>query len=144
MIAEDSLPKKKKMKARWPLLISWKISPAADSTTMECDTADYPDSGNVMRRRYQSGNCLRRSSLFSLYAKIFRLLLGKWEKPGTGAGGGGNLDENSEEDEYSKELDGLVLPSNEDWRLRVYYRLVELQRENDHAEAAAALEDVIP
>lgn len=88
------------------------------------------------RRRFNSGNrSLRRSSLFSLYAKIFRILLCKWD--GTTPS---QLDEGSELDEYTRELESLVLPSNEEWRLRVYYRLVELQRESD-ALAANAISD---
>ncbi|CAB0035541.1 unnamed protein product [Trichogramma brassicae] len=88
------------------------------------------------QRRTRSSHSLRRSKLFSLYAKIFRLLLGKFESKD-------GFDENAElVDEYSRELDALVLPSNEDWRLRVYYSLVELQRENDRALAVAALHDI--
>ncbi|XP_014235604.1 uncharacterized protein LOC106658253 [Trichogramma pretiosum] len=88
------------------------------------------------QRRTRSSHNLRRSKLFSLYAKIFRLLLGKFESKD-------GFDENAElVDDYSRELDALVLPSNEDWRLRVYYSLVELQRENDRALAVAALHDI--
>ena len=88
-------------------------------------------------RRRRSNRNLRRSSLFTLYAKIFRLLLSKWES--------GVVQEDTDSvDEYNKELEDLVLPSNEEWRLRVYYSLVQLQRENDHAIAVAALQDNIP
>lgn len=74
-------------------------------------------------RSKRSSNCLRRSSLFTLYAKIFRLLLTKWDK------GGLDEEKNDAENEYVRALESLVLPSNEEWRLRVYYTLVELQRE---------------
>lgn len=92
-------------------------------------------------RSKRSSNCLRRSSLFTLYAKIFRLLLTKWDKTG--------LDEeekNDAENEYLRALETLVLPSNEEWRLRVYYTLVELQRElgrdsDNGAEEEEAAED---
>lgn len=92
-------------------------------------------------RSKRSSNCLRRSSLFTLYAKIFRLLLTKWDKTG--------LDEeekNDAENEYLRALETLVLPSNEEWRLRVYYTLVELQRElgrdsDNGAEEEEATED---
>lgn len=62
----------------------------------------------------------RKMSLFSIYAKIFRLMLARWDE---------TLDPN--EDKHLKELDDLVLPSNEEWRRQVYYRLVDLQREID-------------
>lgn len=59
----------------------------------------------------------RKTSIFTLYAKIFRLLLAS-QTP--------NLTELRE-----KELEKLILPSNEEWRHRVYHSLVELQREKD-------------
>ena len=114
------------------------------ATTLDCDVTNPMDSkrSSTTRRRFQKigrPSNLRRSSLFSLYAKIFRLLLSKWDKPG------GCFNETSEEDEYSSELDQLVLPSNEEWRLRVYYRLVELQRENDlHSEEEVVAEEEAP
>ncbi|XP_058790804.1 uncharacterized protein LOC131664006 isoform X2 [Phymastichus coffea] len=83
-------------------------------------------SGTTRRRCPRGSSSLRRSSLFSLYAKIFRLLLSKWNGSGPS-----QVNEGSEVDEYTRQLESLVLPSNEDWRLRVYYRLVELQRESD-------------
>ncbi|XP_011299529.1 uncharacterized protein [Fopius arisanus] len=39
--------------------------------------------------------------------------------------------ESTEEEDREKELEALVLPSNEEWRYQVYYRLVDLQREID-------------
>ncbi|KAJ8667975.1 hypothetical protein QAD02_009638 [Eretmocerus hayati] len=66
-------------------------------------------------------------NLFAIYAKVFRLLLGSRPIP-------------PEETEYAQALDALVLPSNEQWRLTVYYGLVELQRETD-LQLAEAHED---
>lgn len=100
--------------------------------TLEVELASL-SSGSSRHRFKRGSRSLRRSSLFSLYAKIFRVLLTKWDRA--------SLGETSEEDEYSRELDTLVLPSNEDWRLRVYYRLVELQRERDHLQHEA---DTVP
>ncbi|XP_029178792.1 uncharacterized protein LOC114946465 [Nylanderia fulva] len=62
-----------------------------------------------------------KTSIFTLYAKIFRLLLST-QTP--------NLSLLSDE-ERDKELEKLILPSNEEWRHRVYHSLVELQREKD-------------
>lgn len=76
---------------------------------------------------------LRRSNLFFLYAKVFRLLLAKTTKTN-------EISLLEEEKEYDIELDRLVLPSNKDWRLKVYYRLVELQRESDHLSSQAIIE----
>lgn len=86
-------------------------------------------------RSKRSSNCLRRSSLFTLYAKIFRLLLTKWDNHGV------DEEKIDSEDEYFKALDTLVLPSNEDWRLRVYYTLVELQREVGRESSSDGAED---
>ena len=59
-------------------------------------------------------------NLFAVYARIFRLMLAT-----------SNESKASEEDEYAKELENLVLPSNEEWRLKVYYGLVDQQRKLD-------------
>lgn len=60
----------------------------------------------------------RKTSIFTLYARIFRLLLTS-QTP--------KLNDELRE----KELEKLILPSNEEWRHRVYHSLVELQREKD-------------
>ncbi|XP_032670129.1 uncharacterized protein LOC116843655 isoform X2 [Odontomachus brunneus] len=63
----------------------------------------------------------RKSSLFTLYAKIFRLLLAT-QLPTLSL---------LNDEGRNKELEDLILPSNEEWRHRVYHSLVELQREKD-------------
>jgi len=63
----------------------------------------------------------RKTSIFTLYAKIFRLLL-TTQTP--------NFSLLSNE-VRNKELEKLTLPSNEEWRHRAYHSLVELQREKD-------------
>ncbi|XP_012542594.2 uncharacterized protein LOC105840257 [Monomorium pharaonis] len=63
----------------------------------------------------------RKTSLFTLYAKIFRLLLTA-QIP--------NFSFLSDE-LRNRELENLILPSDEEWRHRVYHSLVELQREKD-------------
>ncbi|XP_072743285.1 uncharacterized protein [Anoplolepis gracilipes] len=63
----------------------------------------------------------RKTSIFTLYAKIFRLLL-TTQIP--------NFNLLSDE-QRDRELEKLILPSNEEWRHRVYHSLVELQREKD-------------
>ncbi|XP_011639462.1 uncharacterized protein LOC105428713 [Pogonomyrmex barbatus] len=70
---------------------------------------------------------IRKTSIFTLYAKIFRLLL-TTQIP--------NFSLLSDE-LRNRELEKLILPSNEEWRHRVYHSLVELQREKDAAEIAA-------
>jgi len=62
-----------------------------------------------------------KTNIFTLYAKIFRLLLTA-QIP--------NFSLLSEE-LRNKELEKLILPSDEEWRHRVYHSLVELQREKD-------------
>lgn len=64
---------------------------------------------------------VRKTSIFTLYAKIFRLLL-TTQTP--------NFSLLSDE-MRDKELEKLILPSNEEWRHRAYHSLVELQREKD-------------
>ncbi|XP_024873007.1 uncharacterized protein LOC112455366 [Temnothorax curvispinosus] len=63
----------------------------------------------------------RKTSIFTLYAKIFRLLLTA-QIP--------NFSLLSDE-LRNRELEKLILPSDEEWRHRVYHSLVELQRERD-------------
>ncbi|RLU18140.1 hypothetical protein DMN91_010383 [Ooceraea biroi] len=63
----------------------------------------------------------RKPSIFTLYAKIFRLLLAV-QTP--------NFSLLSDE-LRDRELEKLILPSNEEWRQRVYQWLVEFQREKD-------------
>jgi len=63
----------------------------------------------------------RKTSIFTLYAKIFRLLLTA-QIP--------NFSLLSDE-LRNRELEKLILPSDEEWRHRVYHSLVELQREKD-------------
>lgn len=65
----------------------------------------------------------RRISLFGVYSKVFKVMLSNWKES----------IEHSEEEDRVSELDELVLPSNEEWRYQVYYRLVDLQREVDSA-----------
>lgn len=67
----------------------------------------------------------RKANIFALYAKIFRLLL-TTQIP--------NFSLLTDE-LRNRELEKLILPSDEDWRHRVYHSLVELQREKD-AEVA--------
>ncbi|KAG7211157.1 hypothetical protein KM043_010481 [Ampulex compressa] len=74
----------------------------------------------------EDAEVLRRRTIFAVYARIFRALLARW-MPMSGR---------SMEDRWDEELEELILPSNEDWRHRVYYGLVELQREWD-AELAS-------
>lgn len=62
----------------------------------------------------------RKMSLFTIYAKIFRVMLARWVQTA-----------DPHEESHLRELDELVLPSNEEWRRQVYYRLVDLQREID-------------
>lgn len=59
--------------------------------------------------------------MFEECAKIFHILLANWRR------------KNSQfhDNELNENLEDLILPSNEDWRYRVYYQLVELQRESD-------------
>lgn len=56
--------------------------------------------------------------MFEECAKIFRILLVNWRR-------------NNSQLHDNENLEDLILPSNEDWRYRVYYQLVELQRESD-------------
>lgn len=67
------------------------------------------------------GTEARKTSIFTLYAKIFRLLLTA-QIP--------NFSLLSDE-LRNRELENLILPSDEEWRHRVYHSLVELQREKD-------------
>ncbi|XP_043586458.1 uncharacterized protein LOC122569453 isoform X3 [Bombus pyrosoma] len=65
--------------------------------------------------------CSRKRNMFEECSKIFRILLASWKE---------NYSQ-LRNDEFNENLEDLILPSNEDWRYRVYYRLVELQREYD-------------
>ncbi|XP_046414680.1 LOW QUALITY PROTEIN: uncharacterized protein LOC124176889 [Neodiprion fabricii] len=73
-----------------------------------------------MRELGERKEASRKVSLFTIYAKIFRVMLARWVQ---------NTDPN--EEKHVRELEELVLPSNEEWRRQVYYRLVDLQREID-------------
>ncbi|CAD1473978.1 unnamed protein product, partial [Heterotrigona itama] len=68
----------------------------------------------------------RKRSTFEDYAKIFRALLASWR---------GNCNRLCN-DELCETIEDLTLPSNEDWRYRIYYRLVQLQREYDDVSSA--------
>lgn len=68
-----------------------------------------------------------RSNLFTLYSGVFRVMLAKWKK----------TMEHAQEAERARQLDSLILPSNQEWRYQVYYRLVDLQREIDLGLATA-------
>ncbi|GAB1863654.1 hypothetical protein CAJAP_04733 [Camponotus japonicus] len=70
----------------------------------------------------------RKTSIFTLYARIFRLLLTS-QTP--------KLNDELRE----RELEKLILPSNEEWRHRVYHSLVELQREKDSETEDKKTED---
>ncbi|XP_050582314.1 uncharacterized protein LOC126918450 isoform X1 [Bombus affinis] len=65
--------------------------------------------------------CSGKRNMFEEYSKIFRILLANWKE---------NYSQ-LRNDEFNENLEDLILPSNEEWRYRVYYRLVELQRECD-------------
>lgn len=62
---------------------------------------------------------------FGEYAKMLRLVFERWV----------SIREQLRDEKLNEEAEELILPSNEDWRQRVYYGLVELQRECD-AEVA--------
>lgn len=62
-----------------------------------------------------------KMNLFGVYSKVFKVMLSSWKE----------TIEQAEEEERVKELEELILPSNEEWRHEVYYRLVDLQRELD-------------
>lgn len=62
---------------------------------------------------------------FGDYAKILRLVFERWM----------SIRGQLRDEKLNEEAEELILPSNEDWRQRVYYGLVELQRECD-AEVA--------
>lgn len=68
-----------------------------------------------------------RTNIFGVYSKVFKVMLAQWKES----------IEHAEDEERSKELDELVLPSNEDWRHQVYLRLVDLQREMDLSNTTA-------
>lgn len=63
----------------------------------------------------------RKLSIFTIYARVFRVLLSKWVRTSNFV----------DEEEHRRELEELILPSNEEWRQQVYFRLVELQRQLD-------------
>ncbi|KAL2713843.1 methyltransferase nsun7-like isoform x1 protein [Vespula squamosa] len=63
----------------------------------------------------------RKANMFDVYANIFRLIIVHWIPRFRFL----------EEEQRNKELNNLILPSNTQWRHRVYYTLVELQREKD-------------
>lgn len=63
----------------------------------------------------------RKTSIFTLYAKIFRLLL-TTRIPNLGL---------LSEERCNGEIEKLILPSNEEWRHRAYHSLVESQRKKD-------------
>lgn len=85
-------------------------------------TIDDPsDQSSESESGRSSDDGARKTSIFTLYAKIFRLLLTTQIS---------NFDLLSDE-LRDKEFEKLILPSNEEWRHRVYHSLVELQREKD-------------
>ncbi|KAK9296294.1 hypothetical protein QLX08_009630 [Tetragonisca angustula] len=73
----------------------------------------------------------RKKSTFEDYAKIFRALLASWRE---------NYNRLCN-DELCENVEDLTLPSNEDWRYRIYYRLVQLQREYDVNSAKRRAEE---
>lgn len=87
-------------------------------------TSDLPDRLTRLENSLEDVEIevdVRKTSLFTLYAKIFRLLL-TTQLPSLGL---------LSEEKRNEELEDLILPSNEEWRHRVYHSLVELQREKD-------------
>ncbi|XP_076248966.1 uncharacterized protein LOC143188523 [Calliopsis andreniformis] len=73
-------------------------------------------------RSLASGNVVpRRKSMFGGYARLFRIVLARWM----------GICKQLGDEELQGLTEELILPSNEDWRQGVYYRLVELQRECD-------------
>ena len=82
----------------------------------------FPSEKEIEERNLVSNKknkSLRKTSIFTVYARVFRVMLSKWIRP------------NFFDEEHRKELEELILPSNEEWRQHVYYRLVELQRQVD-------------
>lgn len=61
----------------------------------------------------------KRRITFTGYAKVLRMILARYTL----------ICEQVRDEQRDDQLADLVLPSSEDWRHRVYYRLVELQRE---------------
>ncbi|CAK9802523.1 Pyruvate dehydrogenase E1 component subunit alpha, somatic form, mitochondrial [Anthophora plagiata] len=90
----------------------------------ENDTCDDGDDARLKecRRIVRNRNgSVRKRSMFSEYANIFCITLAEWTRSCN----------HRREDKSNEDIDDLILPSNEHWRYRVYYRLVELQRECD-------------
>lgn len=88
-----------------------------DPSNQSSETKSSPGDGEIK----VDIEVARKTSIFALYAKIFRLLL-TTHIP--------NFHLLSDE-QRDRELEKLILPSNEEWRHRVYQSLVELQREKD-------------
>ncbi|CAK9829534.1 hypothetical protein ANTRET_LOCUS6854 [Anthophora retusa] len=82
------------------------------------DDARLKECRRIVRNRNGS---VRKRSMFSEYANTFCITLARWTRSCN----------HRREDKSNGDADDLILPSNEDWRYRVYYRLVELQRECD-------------
>lgn len=88
---------------------------------------DDNDDDDDARSETPSGTRWRSSSVpvqkrritFTGYAKILRMILARYTL----------ICEQVRDEKRDDQLADLVLPSSEDWRHRVYYRLVELQRE---------------
>ncbi|XP_076225467.1 uncharacterized protein LOC116430442 [Nomia melanderi] len=71
---------------------------------------------------------------FGEYAKILRLVFERWI----------SIRGQLRDEKLNEEAEELILPSNEDWRQRVYYGLVELQRECDAEVATNRVGEVAP
>lgn len=84
---------------------------AEDFSTFE---KEIEDKKNIVSRKRN----WRKSSIFTIYARVFRVVLSKFIK----------TTDFIDEEEHRRELDELILPSNEEWRHQVYYQLVDLQR----------------
>ncbi|KAL0116807.1 hypothetical protein PUN28_010019 [Cardiocondyla obscurior] len=96
-------------------------------STSENSSSSNPDASTTVSNDVEIAvhSETRKTSIFTLYAKIFRLLL-------TARIPNFSL---LSDDLRNREVENLILPSDEEWRHRVYHSLVELQRERD-AETA--------
>nr|XP_012140185.1 PREDICTED: uncharacterized protein LOC100880076 isoform X2 [Megachile rotundata] len=86
---------------------------------------------NYLRLEESSDTVL--GEMIGEYSEIFRNLLARWIERCEGVCY--KNDRNTED---------LILPSNEDWRRKVYYQLVELQRERDAEFAAKRIGEIRP
>ncbi|XP_076623668.1 uncharacterized protein LOC143343051 [Colletes latitarsis] len=91
------------------------------ATSFSC-TKDDENDDRLENASMTRGNVrFRNRRTFIEYAKILRIVLARWI----------SICSQLRDEKLNEEADDLILPSNEEWRHRVYYRLVELQRECD-------------